>query len=208
MTTETADFKIDQSTLNYRSRWNNLRGVGNSPIARASIAVPILGYLIVFHRDLIDYLKIHSSFCDGCTVSWRLHFLYFGSCFFAVGSILYGLYCPALIKRYGGANDFFDSEKYYFTNSRNFDYLRALIHHDKEVHSYTPVVLASLGNRGPGDSNDLYYLGGIMGEYYVLQNMSYPIVRLIVGSCYLMGSILLFIPTASTFGQVLYQVFR
>lgn len=207
MTMEAADFKIDQSTLGYKSRWNKLRAVGNSPVARASIAVPILGYLIIFHRDLIDYLRIHSNFCDGCTVSWRLHFLYFGSCFFAIGSVLYGLFCPALIKRYGGANDFFDSEKHYFTNPLNFDYLRALIRHDKEVHSYTPSVRAALGNRGHGDPNDLSYLAGIMGEYYVLQNMSYPMMRRAVGFCYVLGSVLLFIPTASTFWQVLYQAF-
>jgi hypothetical protein len=208
MTVEAEETSIDQGSLGYKSRWNNLRSIGNSPIARASIAVPILGYIIVFHRDLIDYLKIHSNFCDGCSVSWRLHFLYFGSCFFAVGSVLYGLVCPALIKKYAGATEFFEGEKYYFTNPRNFAYLRSLIRHDRKTHKYDPTVLASLGERGTGDPNDLYFLGGVMGEYYVLQNMSYPRTRLAVGFCYVAGSILLFIPTAWTFGQVLYQAVR
>lgn len=59
-TTDDEDDDVDHSTLDYKARWNNLRNIGNSPVARASIALPILGYLIVFHRDLIDYLKIHS----------------------------------------------------------------------------------------------------------------------------------------------------
>jgi hypothetical protein len=206
MTIQIEELQVDQSSLRYKSRWNNLRSIGNSPIARASIAVPILGYIIVFHRDLIDYLRIHSSFCEDCTVSWRLHFLYFGCCFFAVGSILYGLVCPTLIKKYGGATEFFENEKFYFTNPRNFQYLRDLIKRDKKMHEYDPRVLASIGERGDGDPNDLYYLGGIMGEHYVLQNMKYPKRRLTILTCYTVGSFLLFIPTALTFGQVLYQV--
>jgi hypothetical protein len=92
-----AEDNVPKSTIFYKVRWNSLRGIGNSPVARASIAVPILGYLILFHRDLIDYLKMHAQFCDGCTVSWRLHFLYFGSCFFALGALVYGFYCPPLL---------------------------------------------------------------------------------------------------------------
>ena len=74
------------------------------------------------------------------------------------------------------------------------------------MHTYDPIVLASLENRGDGDPNDLYYLGGKMGEYYVLQNMSYTWMRLTVGSCYVVGSFLLFIPTGWTFYQVLKQL--
>jgi hypothetical protein len=205
MTIEAEEPDVDQKSLSYKSRWNNLRSIGNSPIARASIAVPILGYIIVFHRDLIEYLKIHSSFCDGCAVSWRLHFLYFGSCFFAMGSILYGLVCPTLIKKYGGATEFFEGEKFYFTNPFNFQYLESLIRYDRRMREYAPKVLASIGQRGTGDPSDLYFLGGKMGEYYVLQNMSYGKTRLIVGFCYIAGSALLFIPTAWTFWQVLRQ---
>src|SRR5258708_2251916 len=114
---------IDHGSFDYRTRWNYLRVIGNSPVARASIAVPILGYLILFHQDLINYLRFHVDFCEGCQVSWRLHMLYFGSCAFAVGAVIYGFYCPPLIKRYSGATDFFEAEKFYFTNKRNFEYL-------------------------------------------------------------------------------------
>lgn len=202
------DLDVDQKSIGYKSRWNNLRSIGNSPIARASIAVPILGYIIVFHRDLIDYLKMHSSFCNGCTISWRLHFLYFGTCFFAVGSIPYGLICPPLIKKYAGATEFFEGEKFYFTNRFNFEYLESRIRYERRVHKYDAKMLVSLGERGTGSSSDLYFLAGKMGEYYVLQNMSYIRTRLTVGFCYIVGSILLLIPTAVTFGQVLYQIIR
>jgi hypothetical protein len=206
-TTTDDEDDVDHSTLDYKARWNNLRNIGNSPIARASIALPILGYLIVFHRDLIDYLKIHSSFCDGCTVSWRLHFLYFGSCFFAIGALVYGFYCPPLIKKYAGATEFFENEKYYFTNPNNYEYLLSLIKRDRRLHSYKRSILSSIGERrSSAEPSDLYYLGGIMGEHYVLQNMSYPKMRLVVGFCYVVGGILISIPTAGMFGQVLYQV--
>jgi hypothetical protein len=207
-TSETVEFDpVDHSTIEYKSRWNNLRAIGNSPIARASIAVPILGYLILFQKDLIDYLSIHASFCDGCTVSWRLHFLYFGSCSFALGALIYGAYCPPLIKRYGGATEFFDSEKYYFTNARNYQYLRSLIARDRKSHAYHPRVLATLkpDSAGEPDPSNLIFLAGAIGEYYVLQNMSYPFMRRLVAFSYLVGGALLGIPTVWTFGQVFLQ---
>jgi hypothetical protein len=104
-------------------RWNDLRRIGNSPVARASIAIPVLGYLILFHSDLIDYLKLHGSVCKDCTVSWRLHLFYFSSCCFAFGSVVYALRCPQVIKKYGVARDYFETEKTYFCGN-----LRYLFH--------------------------------------------------------------------------------
>jgi hypothetical protein len=115
------------NTLSYHARWNNLRSIGNSPLARASLAVPVLGYLVIFNSDLLSYLKIHSSFCSDCSVSWRLHFFYFGCFFFALGSLGYGVRCPNLIKTYPGATDFFEAEKNYFCNPANLLYLFDLI---------------------------------------------------------------------------------
>ena len=39
--------------------WSDLRGVGNSTAVRASIIVPVIGYLIILNSALADYLKLY-----------------------------------------------------------------------------------------------------------------------------------------------------
>src|SRR5215813_7741442 len=117
--------------LKESSRWDRLRLIGNSHIAQSALAVPIVGYFILFNGHVIDYLQIHTAFCHGsaCTVPWRLYFIYFGACGFALGSGLYALFCPALIKKFSGAAEFFEAEKVFYTQPRNlkalFDRIRA-----------------------------------------------------------------------------------
>jgi hypothetical protein len=39
--------------------WADLRGIGNSNAVRASIIVPLIGYLIILNSTVADYLKLH-----------------------------------------------------------------------------------------------------------------------------------------------------
>jgi hypothetical protein len=91
--------RINDAGIDCAAHWNALRRIGNSWIGKDSIALPILSYLILFQDDIIRYLRLHSSFCENCEVSWRLHLFYFGCCFFAVGSLLCVLTLIPLISR-------------------------------------------------------------------------------------------------------------
>jgi hypothetical protein len=195
---------LDQKSLDYKARWNNLRTIGNSGIARASLAVPVLGYLILFNSDLVDYLRIHTSFCHNCSVSWRLNFFYFGCCFFALGSLVYGIYCPPLIKKYAGATDFFERERDYFCNPENLNYLFKLIKRDKGKDADDPHGLRFRVNEMEVlRTENLPHLAGLMGEHYVLQNRRDKAIRELVYMSYVAGFILLAIPTLITFVLVL-----
>jgi len=184
-------------------RWNDLRRIGNSPVARASIIVPVLGYLILFHSDLINYLQFHSSFCKDCTVSWRLHFLYFACCSFAVGSILYAWRCPEVIKSYQTARDFFESEHVYFCHPQNISYLFELFAREGAEPS-DPFNLLALANDSKGlGKEQASMLSGLMGQHYFVQNRRRFWSRIAVATAYALGFFLLAIPAVVTFGQVL-----
>jgi hypothetical protein len=188
-------------------RWNDLRRIGNSAVARAAIAVPVLGYLILFHSDLINYLQLHSSFCKDCTVSWRLHLLYFASCSFALGSVLYAWRCPQIIKAYQTGRDFFESERLYFCHPQNLSYLFEMFAKEG-AEPGDPFRIQSLALDSEGLSEPrAHMLSGLMGQYYFVQNRKHFWSRIAVVTAYAIGFLLLTIPTIVTFGQVLARFF-
>jgi hypothetical protein len=194
------------NTIEYSARWNNLRDMGNSYVAKASIAVPILGYLILFQSDLIEFLKMHVSVCKDCSVPWRLHTFYFASCFVAMGSVMYAWRCPPLIKKYAGATDFFEAEKNYFCNPGNLKYLFRLIRRDKGADPEDPDNLENLADGGIALSGGhLTALAGVMGEHYIRQNRNRPNVRIIIFSAYIFGFLILGAAAVITFFQILFQ---
>ncbi|MBZ9675652.1 hypothetical protein [Mesorhizobium sp. ES1-1] len=128
--------------------------------------------------------------------------LYLGACSIATGAALYGIRCPSLIKKYDSAAAFFDAEKAYFSQPRNHDYLLKLIRLGTETEP--------LANDAP----DFSYKGAIrdidpncladpMGELYRLLNVSRSKSRVAALVAYCLGILLLLIPSAITFGQVL-----
>jgi hypothetical protein len=189
-------------------RWNDLRRLGNSSIARASIIVPVLGYLIIFHSDLINYLNIHTSFCENCSVSWRLYMFYFSCCFFAMGSVIYAVRCPRTIKEYAVARDYFEADKHYFCSADNLAYLFDLLDREGAEPSDPFPLRSKLASQTNVIPDQLPYLAGLMGQHFFLENRKHPWSRMAVFVSYAVGFILLGIPTVWTFFQVILRVLR
>lgn len=198
--------------LNVKSRWGKLRLLGNSSIAQLTIAVPILGYFILFNSYVVEYLHLHTDFCQGkgCDVSWRLYFLYFGCFFVAIGASVYGLFCPTVAKIYPGASDFFEAEKTYFSGPNNLKYLFDLIEKEKGAPAADPFQLRThiIDAHAALNSAHVQALADVMGEYYVLQNISNRGMRIISFLSYSAGISLILVPTLITFFQVLERATR
>ncbi|RWX13010.1 hypothetical protein EHI45_16230 [Rhizobium leguminosarum] len=192
------------ASLDHQSRWSVLRRLGNSTIAKATIAVPLVGYLLLFNGEIVKFLSLHTDFCRpaSCGPSLRLLLLYLGCCLIAVGAALYGLKCPALIKKYDSAAAFFEAEKVYFCQPRNLDYLLKLIKLGTEAE---PLARNSsnFNYDGEGRNVDPNSLADPMGELYRLLNVSHPEIRLIALISYCVGILILLVPTAMTFVQVI-----
>jgi hypothetical protein len=198
--------------LDLRSRWGKLRLLGNSSIAQSTIAVPILGYFILFNSDVVEYLRIHTDFCEGrgCGVSWRLYFLYFGCFFVAIGASVYGVFCPTVAKIYQGASNFFEAEKTYFSGPSNLKYLFELIEKEKGAPAADPFQLKThiIAAHAALNTAHAPALADIMGEYYVLQNISKRRMRILSFLSYCFGIGLILVPTFFTFSQILVRAIQ
>src|ERR1051325_8141903 len=126
-----------------RPRWNQLRGFGNSVVAKSTIGIPILGYLLIFNNEVVKLLTLHSDFCSGnsCAPSWRLYCFYFGCCLIALGSAVYAVFCPSLIKKYKDAATFFRSDKEFFAEPTSLAHLFDVIEKAKGKPANDPLSL-------------------------------------------------------------------
>jgi hypothetical protein len=88
--------------------WSAVNTLSNSFAARATILIPMIGYLILFNEKMADYLNLIGILNAGDNhygVSLRLLSLYMGLCFVACAVLVYSLRCPREIKGYSTAPD-------------------------------------------------------------------------------------------------------
>lgn len=110
--------------------WADLRTIGNSAAVRASIVVPVIGYLLVLNATVADYMKMHGIEAPVWTSLnlwdhlWgiKLYLVYFGLMFLGVGSAIYQWKCPYFIKKYGDWADYVAGVAPH-THVSNIDYL-------------------------------------------------------------------------------------
>jgi hypothetical protein len=190
-------------------RWNDLRRIGNSSVARASVIMPVIGYMILFNSEIIGLLKIHSDFCRDCSISWRLYMLYFSSCSFAVGAILYSMFCPSTVKLYAGARDYFEGEKTYYSSALNLGFLFELLEKAGAPAPDDPTNLRSrVQNNQSLSSDEIQELSALMGQFYFVENRKNYRARVSVFATYALGFLLLAIPAIVTFLKVLATITR
>lgn len=94
--------------------WSALSSIGNSKIARLTILMPIIGYLLIFNSTILGYLEV--SLSDGdmpVSNDWltylyskNMKFLYFGLLVFGLGVALYNIVVPIQIKKYPSVEDY------------------------------------------------------------------------------------------------------
>jgi hypothetical protein len=103
-------------TVQHWIHWTGLRSVGNSPLARLTIIIPLVGYLIIFNEYALQYLHLSHRLFDGqptstsevqsTQISMRLLLIYFGLCAVALASAIYTVACPPEIKRHGSPTEY------------------------------------------------------------------------------------------------------
>ena len=91
-------------------RWSQHRAIGNSPASKATILVPLVGYLILFNESVVEWVNLGLLFegqnNDPAKVGWRLLVLYFGLIAVALGTVLYGMFAPKSQVRYPDAHEY------------------------------------------------------------------------------------------------------
>jgi hypothetical protein len=107
------------------SRWSKLRGVGQSYLVRASILMPAFGYILLLNervQQVLTKIRFENWLLEHLPTwllqrlpswpsTWRIWFLFFGTSFLAIASILFSAFCPAEIKQYGSAFEMATAER-------------------------------------------------------------------------------------------------
>lgn len=89
--------------------WSAVNTLSNSFAARATILIPLIGYLILFNEKMSDYLNLIGVLNGSDNhhgISLRLLSLYMGLCFVAAAVMIYSLRCPREIKGFNTAPEF------------------------------------------------------------------------------------------------------
>lgn len=97
-----------RSKLDVASNWSSLSSIGNSHIAKLTILMPIIGYLILFNENVVELLRtvipLNGFQGDKGILEYLhskgLYFLYFGLLIFGVGVAIYNINVPRQIKKF------------------------------------------------------------------------------------------------------------
>lgn len=96
-----------------RAPWSILRGIGNSAAAKATILIPLVGYLFLFNSHFVEWLQLHAAVSQGpppvaaeAGLGWRLMCLYYGLMLVAIATVLYAMACPKICKRYADSVEY------------------------------------------------------------------------------------------------------
>jgi hypothetical protein len=93
--------------------WAGLRGLGESALAKATMVMPVVGYLLILNRAFLHWLdpSLPATGTSAApplmyTAAWRLVFIYYGLTFTGVATAMYALLCPKMVKKYADAIDY------------------------------------------------------------------------------------------------------
>lgn len=98
-----------------RIKWSTLARVGRSHAVRLTVFAPLIGYIVLFNYQTIDIIILSDDFLDsiGVSVEYRdkysldsLYYTYFGLVFLGLGSILFAIFCPDVIKEALSAEEY------------------------------------------------------------------------------------------------------
>jgi hypothetical protein len=204
---------------NWRSftLWHNLRSIGNSTLARMTIVIPVVGYLILFNEKLQDYLQIstellgHPQAGSGLP---RLLAIYFGLCFVAVASTLFALFCPLQVKKYASAEEYIASDEPHLSLHGKGQIEHRIKNGDAETQKLYADLQGIDTNRPKPDNLEearrrgAEYFRVSMQIYFDMLDRSGSFVRWAVAAFYGIGFIALSVPAGLVFWRVSVVLFQ
>jgi hypothetical protein len=215
------------STFTSNYGWSNYVPLFDGWIARGAMAVPVVGYLILFNDSISEHLSFnrlaHENFLGfGLSSINRLKFIYFGLIFLGSANIIYRLRKPFVFKIGKSQFDYVENALKHFTASAYIDIHGTIRHeghltlHGKYYDSdYASFINEAVGRDegepggpAPGDwtaAKNRYesLLRSMLTENFFRNNIKrrYSLTVCIVMA--FVGYLLLLIPSADLFVKVL-----
>ncbi|MGB9369131.1 MAG: hypothetical protein WCE79_24275 [Xanthobacteraceae bacterium] len=176
-------------------RWVTLRSLGNSRAAQLSVLFPAIGYLILFNDQIARFLSMealdgHLNQVSVVTALWRnkLYFVYFGLMAMGIGSAIYQVACPYIVKKHGDWADYVRVDGDSISDAGAKQLATAL---EATYQSFWPL------EERENATVDL------MRNWYGYQSSTQPIARYSVTILFLLGLGLLAVPSVLTAVKVL-----
>ncbi len=192
-----------------RCHWGQLREIGSSNIVKASVLMPVFGYMLLLNDNVQQYLTVRY---DGWLLKylpslWRVWLLFYGSFFVAIATILYAWRCPSEVKKYPDAFRMAEGETQYQLNLSQYemmvDYVRALSENFRGWHREL-MADVRIPNLQPGwqSLTDMQRMSNLQVYQWTAANHRNPWLRISIYLLYRFGFILLAVPAGFTFIQV------
>ncbi|WP_022946232.1 hypothetical protein [Pseudoalteromonas ruthenica] len=177
--------------------WAALRVLGESKALKLTFLTPIFGYFVLFNDFFIGSLESFFSgvgFVDSnAFATQNAIFLYFGCLLLALANGLYVVFSPSVIKEYASNRHYLNENVEYVTLSR----IRGLASHVNEEfgkgeeHNVVKVV------NSLSDDDDLKTPAiNLFNHFWNQSNYSKPMHRLIISVVFVVGFLVLLIPSA------------
>jgi hypothetical protein len=192
--------------------WSRLRGIGKSSAAKLTVLLPLIGYLIIFNKNVADFLHLASEFTEAADTQFgiapKLMLVYLGICAVALGQVMYGVFSPVEVKAYGHETPYvLDAVR--VTKDFEYEKLEAALRVSAYRSEY--IRMRDRYERTPGppitEEQKAHINNGVLHLYFRLLNNRWWAARWSAGAFYLIGFVCLVIPSAGVFFRVLKIIF-
>jgi hypothetical protein len=191
--------------------WRLLRTVGNSRAAKLTILIPLVGYLILLNDDIVAHLSLSKDvFGDAADATLtRLLSVYVGLVFIAVASVVFAIWCPREVKRYGSPEEYVAGDEP-FLSEREVGMVQSRLKIGDTI--------AREDNEAYNTYHDSRPIAGDLEEHrrrarqlvriqlnllYEMLDRSRRVARWAAAICYALGFVFMSVPSALVFGRVL-----
>lgn len=201
--------------------WIALRKIGNSSLAKATIFMPIVGYFVIFNDELVKYLQILESLAGKAASDdhglTRLLSVYIGLFFVGVASIVFLFFCPPELAETASEYEFSQKEMDIMNpervtktkNQLKEMKKKALKSRYADIDRLSEVAMSETVTSFGGSAPLLAWpdwiarnkgnISAVVALKYAILNEARFLVRVICTSCYAVGFLFLFFPSAHVF---------
>jgi hypothetical protein len=221
------------STFSYNYRWSDYVVLFDGWVAKSAMAVPIVGYLILFNDSVSEHLSFNrlaseNSFPHGLTSIARLKFIYLGLILLGSANILYRLRRPFVLTIGTSQFSYVEKALEHFTVSEYININGEISHYgprtlygkyyDADFDSFLDLALGTRRSKGERDESSANWASakskyeGLL-RAILIENFSRHVVkrRVWLTFCILiasLGYLLLLVPSADLFIKVMSVIFR
>jgi len=209
----------------HKFAWSSIRRLGNSRAAKLTILAPFIPFIFSLFDTVVEIPGL-TEYLRQFRINWpqpdltALYWFYYGLMSLAIASLVYTLRCPDIVKQYPDATAFSEREAR-FIGPTQFQTMAAFVTIFVEGQSFSGSARYFHGDYWQkvvaGETTTTYYSNEdkdavldrntkLCQEYYMLLDHHRPISRFVSLALYVIGFILIAIPTLMKFWDVSYRL--